>query len=302
MKKINIIMPFYNDADNITKMLNSLKPLRSVVELIVVDDKSKIDQFLKLKSIASQYDFVRIIQNTTEKKGAGVCRNIGLEYVDSEWLMFADSDDHFLDNAFSTISKYLNSDFDMIYFVPTSTDEHGNVGNRHNSYENYHKKVGNNDLRYSLPVVWSRMFKTKFVTDNNIIFDETIVSNDRMFALKSGVKAKNISVEEKSIYSWDYNSNSLTTKVSRERFLITLSVFIRADTYLRQHLSRVEYQRFSESGLKMIASTLFRYKFGIPFTWNVSKKLKNNGVTLIRFRDFKKIFNFIKNNKYYKSM
>lgn len=301
MKKINIIMPFYNDADNIAKMLNSLKPLRTIIDLIIVDDRSNVNQFHKLRSIASQYNFVRIIQNTTEKKGAGICRNIGLEYVNSEWLMFADSDDHFLDNAFSTISDHLNSDFDMIYFVPTSTDEHGNVGNRHNSYANYHKKLDNNDLRYSLPVVWSRMFKTKFVVDNNITFDETLVSNDRMFSLKSGIFAKKIDVEERSIYSWDYNSNSLTTRMSRERFLINLSVFIRSDQYLKKHLKDSEYQRFSESGLKMIASSLFRYKFGPRFTWSISKKMRNNGVVLIRFRDLKKALNFLKNNKYYQS-
>ena len=54
------------------------------------------------------------------KYGAGGARNLGLKNARGKWLLFLDSDDFFLNTAFTVFDKYLNSSYDVIYFKLTS--------------------------------------------------------------------------------------------------------------------------------------------------------------------------------------
>lgn len=55
----------------------------------------------ELLEIAVEYKDTNVeIYHNSKKKGAGTCRNIGLERARGKWLLFADSDDLFLDNFF----------------------------------------------------------------------------------------------------------------------------------------------------------------------------------------------------------
>lgn len=301
MKKITIIVPFYNDSNNIKNLLDSIVQMKDIADVLIIDDHSDIDQIQKLKKISLNYDNVSVKTNNSPDKGAGVCRNLGIKETHTEWIMFADSDDHFLQDAYNILNSYLNSSYDMVFFEPVSTNERGEIGSRHQTYAEYHRVENKNYLRYKLPVVWSRLFKTNFIRDNNFWFDETIVSNDRIFALKTGIAADSIFIENRNIYSWDYNGQSLTTRMSKERFLVNLSVFIRSNKYLRSHLIKEDYIRYSESGIKMIIMAMLRYKYGFMFTGKVFAYLLNNHIKIVKLEDLKRANTFFKNNRYYKS-
>lgn len=299
MKKITIIVPFYNDSKNIKKLLDSINQINELADVLLIDDKSDTEERKQLNNICLHYSNVRIMTNESIKKGAGVCRNIGLYNTNTEWVMFADSDDHFLNDLSRILYPYFNSNYEMVYFEPVSYDEKGIEGTRHLTYVEYHKDI--EDLRYKLPVVWSRLFKNEFLKKNNFLFDTTLVSNDRLFSLKTGVAAKKIAVDHNKIYSWDYNSHSITTKMPEDKFLINLSVFIRTNKYLKNNVSDVKFKKYSESGLKMIVSSLVRYRYGVKFTLGVFRILLKNNVKIISPRDLKRVRTFFKNNKYYKS-
>lgn len=49
MKKITIIVPFYNDSNNIKKLLDSIVQMRDIADVLIIDDHSDIDQIQKLK-------------------------------------------------------------------------------------------------------------------------------------------------------------------------------------------------------------------------------------------------------------
>lgn len=213
--------------------------------------------------------------------------------------MFADSDDHFLNNSSSIVEYYLSKNYDMVYFPPISSDENGNIGHRHDTYLGYFKDSSGKELRYKLPVVWSRLFNSDFIKSNRISFENTIVSNDRMFSLVAGVYAKTIKIEDKSIYSWDFNSSSLTTKMSKDRFKVNLSVFERVNKYLNNNLSEVDYKKYSETGLKFLAMSLFRYKYGVIFTIRILNSFLQKKIPIISRKDLKRFKTFFRNNKYY---
>lgn len=303
MANLDIIVPFYNDFSGIQKLLKSLIQFSKFTNIIIVDDSSSEEQYAGVLKLSEEYSYIKVIKNNSGLKGAGSCRNIGLLESNAPWIIFADSDDHFLKGAAEIIQHYTGQDYDMVYFPPISTDEKGNLGHRHDTYLSYFKSdidsLNYNNLRYKLPVVWSRLFNSTFIKSNKITFEETIVSNDRMFSLISGVKASSIKIEKNSVYSWNFNSSSLTTKMSKERFWINLKVFERANTYLKSNVDNFEFKTYSESGCKYIAMSLIRYKYGILFTFKILLYFINKRITIINIADLKRLKTFFINNKYY---
>lgn len=299
MSSLDIIVPFYNDAKGIHKLLISLEQFSGYTTIIIIDDNSDYNQYQELINISKEYNNVKVLKNDSGCKGAGSCRNLGILESKSPWMMFADSDDHFLNNSSSIVEYYLSKNYDMVYFPPISSDENGNIGHRHDTYLGYFKDSSGKELRYKLPVVWSRLFNSDFIKSNRISFENTIVSNDRMFSLVAGVYAKIIKIEDKSIYSWDFNSSSLTTKMSKDRFKVNLSVFERVNKYLNNNLSEVDYKKYSETGLKFLAMSLFRYKYGVIFTIRILNSFLQKKVPIISRKDLKRFKTFFRNNKYY---
>lgn len=302
--QISIIVPCFYSSNNIDKLLSSIKFSEEIMyEIILIDDKSGIKELNKLEKKAQEYNYTKVFENNTGSKGAGVCRNIGMQYATGKWLLFADSDDHFLPKLNELISRYLDIEEDLVYFKPTSQDQFGNTGTRHLTYLQYFENYENNwnelDLRYKMPVVWSRMFKSEFVKNNGLLFDSTLVSNDRMFSLKTGHRAKKIKVLKDTIYSWDYNSESLTMKMPQKNYEVNLEVFIRANNFLKENLDHRTYTKIAESATKMLAMSLFRYKYGLKYSIKILRKLLENGVPLVFIRDLKRIFTFFKNNDFY---
>src|SRR5699024_4759838 len=119
MIDLTIIIPHYNSTNSLIKLLNSI-PNKKNIEVIVIDDKSNKSEQIQLCHIYRNVNSnVKIIKNNTQKKGAGVCRNIGLKTAIGKWLLFADSDDFFVKSFYEKVEKYFNKDYEIIYFNPT---------------------------------------------------------------------------------------------------------------------------------------------------------------------------------------
>ena len=90
---VSVIIPHYNSPELLHKAILSAA-VNDNVEVIVVDDKSNLTetQFATLERFCNLYH-VHFYRNTTDKKGAGVCRNIGLEHMTGDWLLLLDADD-----------------------------------------------------------------------------------------------------------------------------------------------------------------------------------------------------------------
>src|SRR5690625_3962554 len=107
MMDLTIIVPHYNSTDSLKKLLATI-PKRNNIEIIVVDDKSKKKErnlYDELKA-SQEFSHVMFLLNLTKIKGAGVCRNIGLRCAKGEWVLFADSDDFFVEGFYQIIKKY----------------------------------------------------------------------------------------------------------------------------------------------------------------------------------------------------
>lgn len=311
MYDLSIIIPHYNSVTNLKELLYSI-PIKKNIQIIVVDDKS--DKHLsEIDILMKKLTHVKFIRNNTTKKGAGVCRNIGLTRAKGKWVLFADSDDIFMPNFYGKISKYFESDYDVIFFKPTSIEKDtGKLSNRHILYEqlinDYISKGcirSKTRLKYQFFVPWSKMINRQFLQKEEIKFEEVIASNDVMFSTKVGYKMKKFQVVPDVIYCVTKNSGTLTTNSNSEVFDARVEVFIRYYDFLKNNLNNQEFQSLNINGFTILFQAI-RNQQKIKKIINIYFKLKRNDVKFIDnrmknpFFVLRKIINLYKKTKYNK--
>lgn len=245
---VSIIIPHYNNERRLLALLESI-PDCFGIEIVVIDDNSTVD-ISKVLAYIKQRNNIHIYSNDRGIKGAGVCRNIGLENISGEWIIFADADDYFLDGMYETVMKYADSKADIVYFCPTSFNmDTGKESSRHIYYaglvDNFLKKRNRGtelELKYGFCTPWSKMIK-KSVFDKNIQFDAIPVANDIMCITKCAFRAESIDASASTIYCVTRGSNGLTTARDEKLFDLRVSVFIERYKFLRDHLGAKELRR-----------------------------------------------------------
>ena len=228
----SIIVPYRDKYDLFVKAVDSI-PDRNDIQIVIVDNA--IEALPKEKLPTKQQSKV-VYTTSSPTKGAGCARNEGLKYVEGKFLLFLDADDYFTPEAFDSFDKYLNSDYDIVFFKPTSIRLcDGTMSDRHVKYSSYidDYNLNNNDcrLRYWWVAPWSKLFRTEFVKQGAFQFDEIKVSNDSWFSLMTGHYAVKICADDAIVYVVTElgAGSSLTKMTSRE------NSFIRFDTAIRKY-------------------------------------------------------------------
>ena len=89
---VSIVIPVYNDKDNILRAIKSALTQKNVVsEVIVVDDCSEQDIYGAIKQYIN-LDCVRYIRND-RNSGVAYSRNVGVKLAVGSYVAFLDSDD-----------------------------------------------------------------------------------------------------------------------------------------------------------------------------------------------------------------
>lgn len=123
MDLVSIIIPNFNKAEYISETLKSvLDQSENNWEAIIVDDGSEDESVSIIEAFAIKDSRIRLIIRTGEKRGGSVCRNVGLQNANGNYVLFLDSDDVLSENClarrlhFSSLNK--NAEF---YIFPIGT-------------------------------------------------------------------------------------------------------------------------------------------------------------------------------------
>lgn len=235
---LSIIIPTFQRNEKLTRLLKSIGH-HNTVQVIVVDDSP----FFESEKLIDTFPYIDFFRNN-RKKGAGGARNTGVEAAKGKFLLFADSDDLFLDNWYNIIFPYFSQDFDIIFFKPTSFLEKDQriTGDRHKRYRklvDLYLENSSTDILYYFYVPWSKLINTNLVKKKGIKFEEIPVSNDINFSLDIGLAQKKFTVDTRTFYSVEQGESSLTKSMNINKLTCRLDALFRFNNTLDDaHLSK----------------------------------------------------------------
>jgi len=164
--KIAAIIPAYNEAENIGRVLKVLTQAEFLDEIIVVDDGSKDNT----AEVAAQFDTVKVLKNNPNK-GKAQSMQRGVENTDADILFFCDADLRGLtvEAVWQIIQPVLKRKYDMY------------IGVRHNVMQKavtlFALNSGERALRRKL---WNRLpehFKYRYRIEAGLNFIAKIQGN-----------------------------------------------------------------------------------------------------------------------------
>jgi glycosyltransferase involved in cell wall biosynthesis len=225
----SIIIPHKNIPVLLQRCLDSI-PSREDIEIIVVDDNSAFNEVGFNHFPGTDREDVKVIF-TKEGKGAGYARNCGLEYAKGKWLLFADADDFFHSNLLQAIDRYVDSNYDIVFFDSDSVDS--------DTLEALPPRiapiVGQDEgrLRYGRREPTVKLISRLMVEKYHIRYEEVPASNDVMFSAITGYYAKAITVSPEVIYCITVRKDSLWYGMKYEHLLVRIEVACRYSRFLR---------------------------------------------------------------------
>ena len=169
--KVSIIIPIYNHEKYLRECLDSVvNQTMNDIEIICINDGSTDGSLDILKEYAAQDDRIKVIDK--ENTGVGPSRNVGLECVSGEYVMFLDSDDMLRNNACEVAyGKIKESNSDILSFGWNVFTDTNNLVYKKISkdYKLVDKNISfmNNDWENALktdhPYLWNKIYKTDFI-------------------------------------------------------------------------------------------------------------------------------------------
>ncbi len=197
--KFSIIIPVYQAEKYLEKCVNSvLSQTFTDFQLILVDDGSSDSSPEMCDRFKADDSRVTVIHQ--KNSGVSSARNKALEQVNSEYVIFIDSDDWIDENWLERINgladekadmiafdyyEYHSEDFRKRYFdfsgCTRFTKESGNYRSSVKFIQNSilcPEKARMYDSSYSMGVPWGKAYRTEIIRKNRLLFDTDLVLNE----------------------------------------------------------------------------------------------------------------------------
>lgn len=230
-----VIIPQKNSLDTLPRTLESI-PISDRIEIIIADNS---ETPITKEDIGVEREYKLVWADPL--RYAGGARNEALKVAQGKWLLFADADDYFTDDAFDEFYKHYDTDADIVFFLIDCYDPKKDI---HTDRLKMHTDVlrqylyGNHDdwpLRTRYPSPCAKMIRKQLVDEHNILFDEVLVNNDNYFSGVSSFYAKKIDAVDKEVYVYITNTSSVTHIMTYDVIKLRVGVVIKLNKFLKEH-------------------------------------------------------------------
>lgn len=161
---VSIIIPNFNKSPFISETIKSVLS-QSLIdwELLIIDDNSSDKSWSIIESYGVKDQRIKAFRNNSGRKGASVCRNIGLKKANGNFVIFLDSDDLLspscLENRIKEITSFPKLDF-MVFSMGTF---YAKIGDSSSTWippeKNHLEKILAHDLPWSIvQPIWKKEF------------------------------------------------------------------------------------------------------------------------------------------------
>ena len=214
----------------IARCLESIiKQTLKEIEIICINDASGDDSFDILNNYQKKDSRIKIIHMPVNK-GAGLCRNKGLELASGEYIHFVDADDYMMLDACEKLYNHMkekNGDicFHKIKIISENKNNESSVSQGIlEKYDGSYIGTGlldefvkNNEF-FLYP--WSVIFKRKLINENKLTFSSLLIGEGGEFVLKALVRAKSASVLDEVLYYYNVHEDSIMGKNSKRSIIL----------------------------------------------------------------------------------
>ncbi|MEL7571330.1 MAG: glycosyltransferase, partial [Eubacteriaceae bacterium] len=217
--KLSVIVPVYNMEKYLRKCLDSLvgQTLEDI-QIIIVNDGSTDDS----QSIIDEYcqEFgQKIMALKKENGGLSDARNFGMQYAQSEYYTFMDSDDWVEKEAYEKMyNKAVSDNFDIVVCDTNFifTDHLEKVGS---GIDN--DVIGDNLIKRSylsiFPAAWNKIYHSRLI-QTNIRFTKGVWFEDVEYIYKILTYVKSIGIISEPLYQYLQRENSITYTFNEKIF------------------------------------------------------------------------------------
>lgn len=207
----SIIIPIYNTAEYLENCLDSIINQNfNNFEIICINDGSTDNSTEILKKYTKIDSRIKAISQ--KNSGIGKTRNKAIEIANGEYLVFVDSDD-FIKSEFLNyiVQNIINKPDVVIFGADTLYENNGEITQGQYSCTGFKKVYNKEDLFKYHSVIWNKIYKTKFIKENNILNSTTPNTEDQIFVLKALLLAQKINIISKNLYIYRKNRQGSIT-------------------------------------------------------------------------------------------
>ena len=241
--KVSVIVPIYNVEKYIEKCVNSIIEQDLIeIEIILVNDGSTDTSYEIARTFEKIDERIKLINQAN--KGLSSARNSGLKVATGEYICFIDSDDWIEKNYLSKLYTYAkknqcdviacnyiitNDKNDFEYKYPLKNQF---VYNRQDIIDDIASKIISGDIKTT---VWDKLYKRKFLEENSLMFDESIIRfEDWYFFIDVCTYMNKFLYINESLYNYRMVNNSLSHKYYENFFEMIVAMNQRKVLFMKQ--------------------------------------------------------------------
>lgn len=214
----SVIIPIYNSGLFLNKSVNSvLQQSCDDFELILVDDGSTDNSVEIIEDIQKKYPR-KVIICKKENGGASSARNFGMHQAHGRYIVFIDSDDMIDPGYLECFRKaILQHNSPPIVIAGFMVVDVNGISTEIISAKEAVITKSTGNLVEEVPLLClsspiAKVFQKSIVTDNNIVFNESInIGEDLVFVMDMLCKLEKIISIPKALYQYDKRMGSLST-------------------------------------------------------------------------------------------
>ncbi|MBQ4114282.1 glycosyltransferase [bacterium] len=265
MPKVSIIVPTYNNDKYLKACIDSIiaQTLKEI-EIIIVNDGSTDNTALICDAYSEQDKRIRVIHK--ENEGLGKAYNTGILAANGDYIGFVESDDFISSTMYEDLYRLAKrSNVDMVKSSWFEFDnQNGKNKDLYLSEYNSHEVLDKSSIGHLLTIrssVWSAIYRTSYLLENNVFFLETPGASyqDVSFTYKAIAKADGIIVSPDAYLYYRQDNENASIK-SKEK---VNDIFVEYD----------EVNNFfnTNSDLKKLYNTYKLVKEFNDYNWNLNR-------------------------------